>query len=152
MAAMVGVFHLAYRVFGGRMRVQGRPLIELETVGARSGLKRLTVLGVFPGSTDGPEAEAPEPRSWVVVASNGGSPRNPAWLLNLARHPDQVWVSVARQRIRVRPDLLEGAERERAWQEITSLAKGYAGYQERTDRVIPIVRLSAEGQSADPRE
>ena len=46
-----------------------------------------------------------------------------------------------RRRIKVAPETLEGAERERAWKHVTSLAPGYAGYEQKTDRLIPIVRL-----------
>ena len=49
-----------------------------------------------------------------------------------------------KRRIKVTPETLEGAERERAWQELTSLAPGYGKYLESTDRVIPIVRLRQE--------
>jgi len=145
MSAMFVLFHLAYRTFGDRMRVQGRPLLELETVGAKSGARRHTVLGWFPEAFAEPAQNAPEPiDSWLVVASNAGSARHPAWFLNVARHPDQTWIAIGRRRIKVRPETLEGAERQRAWQQITGLAPGYAGYQEKTDRVIPIVRLRAQ--------
>jgi deazaflavin-dependent oxidoreductase (nitroreductase family) len=145
MSAMQGLFHLAYRMFGDRMRVQGRPLLELETVGAKSGARRHAVLGWFPDTFDGPAQNASESiNSWLVVASNAGSARHPAWFLNLAKHPDQVWITLGRRRIKVAPETLDGAEREPAWQQITSLAPGYAGYQQKTDRAIPIVRLRAQ--------
>jgi deazaflavin-dependent oxidoreductase (nitroreductase family) len=145
MNAMFGLFRLAYRMFGDRIRVQGLPLVELETVGAKSGAKRHTILGCFPDAFAEPARNAPESiDSWLVVASNAGSARHPAWFLNMARHPGQVWIASGRRRIKVTPESLEGAERERAWQQITRLAPGYAGYQEKTDRVIPIVRLRAQ--------
>jgi deazaflavin-dependent oxidoreductase (nitroreductase family) len=138
MRVMQRPYLLAFRRFGDRMRVQGRPLIELGTVGAKSGSRRHAVLGSFP------EIAAAVPSSWIVVASNAGSARHPAWFLNLAKHPDQVWITSGKRQIKVRPETLEGAERDRAWQEITSLAPGYARYLEITDRVIPIVRLRQE--------
>ncbi len=61
MSAMFVLFHLAYRTFGDRMRVQGRPLLELETVGAKSGARRHTVLGWFPEAFAEPAQNAPEP-------------------------------------------------------------------------------------------
>jgi deazaflavin-dependent oxidoreductase (nitroreductase family) len=76
MAAMQGVFHFIYRWFGERIRVQGRPLLEIETLGARSGARRVTILGWFP---DSPESDD----SWIVVASNAGGSRHPGWFLNL---------------------------------------------------------------------
>src|SRR5439155_21575099 len=60
MSAFFALFHLAYRAFGDRMRVQGRPLLELETVGAKSGVRRHAVLGWFPEAFAEPEAKARE--------------------------------------------------------------------------------------------
>ena len=80
---------------------------------------------------------------WLVVASNGGSARHPGWFLNLAKQPDRVWIAKGKRRIKVRPETLGGAEREQAWQNITSLAPGYAKYLQTADRTIPIVRLTA---------
>jgi hypothetical protein len=62
----------------------------------------------------------------------------------MAKNPDQVWVTRGDQRVKVKPETLEGAERERAWQQVVSLAPGYGRYTEVTDRVIPIVRLTRE--------
>src|SRR6266851_4829949 len=63
MRAIQGPFQMAFRRFGDRMRVQGRPLVELETVGAKSGSRRQAVVGSFPELVQ-------TPSSWVVVASN----------------------------------------------------------------------------------
>lgn len=142
MRVMQGPYLMAFRRFGDRMRVQGRPLVELETVGAKSGSPRHAVLGSFP------EIAATLPSSWVVVASNAGSARHPAWFLNMAKNPDQVWIMTGKRRIKVQPETLEGAERDRAWQEVISLAPGYGHYREDTDRLIPIVRLRQESKEA----
>lgn len=53
MSAMMGMGAFAHRVLGDRMRVMGRPLLLLETVGARSGETRTTLLGWFPDSAEG---------------------------------------------------------------------------------------------------
>ena len=134
MRVMQGPYHMAFRRFGDRMRVQGRPLIELETVGAKTGMRRHAIVGSFPEI-------AASPSSWVVVASNAGAARHPAWFLNLAKHPDQVWIGSGTHRVKVTPETLEGAERDRAWREVVSLAPGYGRYETITDRVIPIVRF-----------
>ena len=84
----------------------------------------------------------------AVGGSGSLAARHPAWFLNLPKNPDQVWITTGKRRIKVRPETLEGAERDRAWQEITSLAPGYGRYLEITDRVIPIVRLRQETQEA----
>jgi deazaflavin-dependent oxidoreductase (nitroreductase family) len=145
MSAMFGLFHLAFKAFGGHMRVQGRPLIQLETVGAKSGATRHTVLGWFPETSARPATDASTPtESWLVVASNAGAAAHPAWFLNMAKHPDQVLTTIGKRRVKVICETLEGAERERAWKEITSLAPGYARYEENTDRIIPIIRLKAQ--------
>ena len=133
MAAFTGGALLAHRILGDRMRVMGRPLLLLHTVGARSGRTRTTMLGWFPDTTD---------RGWLVVASFAGAARHPAWFLNMARNPDRVWVEIGGAKVRVRPESLGGADRADAWQRVVSLAPGYAGYQLKTDREIPIVMLT----------
>ncbi len=123
-----------FRFTGGRMRVQGRPLLLLETVGARTGRRRQTTLGWFPD-------EDATRRAWLIVASAAGAATHPAWYLNLARRPNDVLIEVNGERIGVRAESLHGAERERAWARVVALAPGYGKYAVDTDREIPIVRL-----------
>ncbi len=132
MSAMIGVSLFAYRVLGNRMRVMGRPLLLLETVGARSGQTRTTMLGWFPDQTD---------ESWLVVASYAGAARHPAWFLNMAKNPDKVRAEIGKRKLKVQPESPKGADRAEAWQRIVSLSPGYGGYQRKTDREIPVVRL-----------
>ena len=124
-SAMNGV----YRVFSGRM---GNNLLLLTTVGAKTGKHRTTLLGWFP---DGPEA-------WLIVASYAGSAKHPAWYLNLAKNPEHAWIELGKRKVKVTAESLNGAAREAAWQRIVSKSPGYAGYQEKTDREIPVVRLT----------
>ena len=119
------------RLSGGRMKMNGQPLLLLTTLGARTGQARTSIITQFP------ESEG----SILIVASFGGAARHPAWYFNLARHPDQVFIERNGRRIRVQPTTLSGQERERAWQRITSIAPGFAQYQRNTDREIPVVRL-----------
>jgi deazaflavin-dependent oxidoreductase (nitroreductase family) len=116
------------------MKVQGRPLLELTTVGARTGKERHAVLGWF--------EDPSHPGAWVVVGSNGGAARHPGWCYNLVRNPDQAWVTVAGGETRVTPDSLHGEERADAWERIVALAPGYGAYTEKTDREIPVIRLT----------
>lgn len=132
MAAMIGIGSLVYRLMGDRMRVMGRPLLLLETIGARSGRRRGTMLGWFPDTNMD---------NWLVVASYAGSARHPAWFLNMAKNRDKVWVTLDKHRFAVRPESLKGNDRAQAWQRIVSLSPGYANYQTKTDREIPVVRL-----------
>ena len=83
-----------------------------------------------------------------MVASNAGAAAHPDWFLNMAKRPDQVWIAIDKRRVKVAPETLEGAVRERAWKEITSLAPGYGRYEENTDRIIPIIRLKAQEEQS----
>jgi deazaflavin-dependent oxidoreductase (nitroreductase family) len=123
-----------FRLAGRRMRVQGRPLLLLETVGARSGKRRHTTLGWFPD-------EDPARRSWLIAATAAGSASHPAWYFNLAKRPDEVAIEVDGERVAVRAESLSGDERERAWGRVVALAPGYGKYARDTDREIPVVRL-----------
>jgi deazaflavin-dependent oxidoreductase (nitroreductase family) len=131
---------LMVRLGGRRARVQGQPLMLLETVGARSGKHRIATLARFAD-------DDASRRSWLVVASALGSPKHPAWYFNLARRPDDAWVIVDGRRIAVRSESLSGDERARAWDRIVRLAPGYGKYSVETDREIPIVRLTPRASS-----
>lgn len=113
-------------------KFQGLDLLYLTTVGAKTGQQRQSTVARF---ADGQDA-------WLVVASAGGSTQNPAWYHNLAAHPDQVWVEFGGQRMRVTPTQLDGDARAQAWQRITQSQPRYAGYEQKTDRAIPVIRLS----------
>jgi deazaflavin-dependent oxidoreductase (nitroreductase family) len=112
----------------------GRKSLLLTTIGARSGERRTASLRRFDEGD----------RGWLIVASFGGAARHPAWLVNLSRHSDQVWVEVGRDRFKVRPELLSGEERAVAWKRIVAEAPQFGGYELKTDRVIPVVRLARE--------
>jgi deazaflavin-dependent oxidoreductase (nitroreductase family) len=125
----------AYRRTGGtnRMsRVMGFPVVLLTTKGVASGLERTTSLGGF---ADGDDA-------WLVVASNGGAQRHPAWFANMVRHPDDLWLEVGKRKMKVRADSLAGPAREEAYRRIASISARYGSYPKKTDREIPIVRLT----------
>jgi len=112
--------------------MMGFPTVLLTTVGARSGSERTHVLGGF---ADGDEA-------WLVMASKGGAPTHPAWFINLAKSPDKIWLEVGNRRLKVVAKLLKGKEREDALARIAAVAPRYGAYQKKTDREIPIIRLT----------
>jgi deazaflavin-dependent oxidoreductase (nitroreductase family) len=114
-------------------RFMGMDLLYLTTVGAKSGQKRQSPVSRFPDGDD----------AWLVVASNNGSARHPAWYHNLKAHPDQVWIEVAGSSTPVTVEELTGPRREDAWRRIVAAQPRFAGYQEKTDRVLPVVRLAA---------
>jgi deazaflavin-dependent oxidoreductase (nitroreductase family) len=113
-------------------KFMGMDLLYLTTVGARTGQKRQSTVARFP---DGGQA-------WLVVASASGSAHHPAWYHNIAAHPDQVWAEVGGNQFRVTAEQLEGQARDEAWQRITASQPRYAGYESKTDRKIPVIRLS----------
>jgi deazaflavin-dependent oxidoreductase (nitroreductase family) len=112
-------------------KFMGLNLLYLTTVGAKTGQERLAPVAYF-ADGDG----------WLVVASSAGAIRHPGWYHNLAAHPDQIWIEVGGQRFRVTAEQLDGPRREAAWQRISSEQPRYTGYQQKTDRVLPVIRLS----------
>ncbi len=105
------------------------------------------------GRQDRPAAGDPAwlvPRrdAWLIVASFGGNAKNPAWYHNLAAHPDQAEIEVGGRKLKVTATQLTGADRDAAWQRIIAAQPRYAGYQTKTDREIPILRLTASPRPA----
>ena len=113
-------------------KFQGMDLLYLTTVGAKTRQKRQSTVSRF---ADGDDA-------WLVVASAGGSAHHPAWYHNIAAHPDEVWIDFGGRHMRVTPTQLEGDARAQAWQRITQLQPRYLSYVQKTDREIPVIRLS----------
>lgn len=132
----MGLSHLVLRMLGERMKIQGQSLSVLTTVGARTGQKRHSVLARF--------ADPEHPGAWLIIGSNGGSARHPSWCFNLVKHPDEVWVKVAKEEVKVQPQSLHGAERQKAWDWVVSEAPGYKKYETSTDREVPVIRLVPE--------
>lgn len=107
------------------------PVLELTTIGRKSGQPRSTML----------TSPLVEGDRMVIIASRGGDDRHPAWYLNLRDNPD-VEVAVQRgPKRKMRARIVEGDERDSLWQRVTSKHDNYAGYQRRTGREIPVVML-----------
>ncbi len=109
--------------------VENWPTLILTTRGRRSGEPRQTPL-IF-GEDEG---------RYVLVGSFGGSPTPPAWYLNLSAEPE-VQVQVKADRFAARARVSEGEERERLWALMAALFPYYKGYQESTERELPVVVL-----------
>jgi len=62
----------------------------------------------------------------------------------MAKHPDDIWLEVGKRRFKVRAESLEGPERAEALARIAAIAPRYGTYRHKTDREIPIVRLTRE--------
>jgi len=134
--AMSRVHGSVYRASGGRLlaRVAGMPVLLLTTTGRESGKPRTAALTYF---RDGPDL--------VVVGSFGGSDKPPAWWLNLQRDP-RARVLIGRTTSKVTARAATAEEHRRVWPVITTTHPGYARYEERTARPIPIVMLTPEKQ------
>ena len=78
----------------------------------------------------------------AVFASRGGAPTNPDWLYNLKAHPD-VRVEVGTKTVDVRARVAEGDEREQIWDQQKKDVPGFAEYEKKTSRQIPVVILEA---------
>jgi deazaflavin-dependent oxidoreductase (nitroreductase family) len=108
----------------------GAPLLLLTTTGARSG-KRHTVPIVH--GSDGDDL--------FVIASKAGAPTHPAWYHNLVANPG-VTVELPGETFDARAEVADPETRERLYAQQVAVMPGFAEYQEKTDRVIPVVLLS----------
>ncbi len=123
---------IARRIRKGGKLMGGTDGLVLTTVGRKSGQERSTPLVWFPG--DG--------RSWLIVASAAGAPRNPDWYYNIAAHPDRVRIEVEGRTVPVTATQLQGEQRAAAWQRIVQSSERFAKYQQQTDRELPVIRLA----------
>ena len=127
-----GRAHGSYRLTGGLIghRFPGAPpSLLLDHVGAKSGTKRTSPLTYLRDGDD-----------FVIVASKGGHPSNPGWFYNLRANPDTT-IQVGSKRRPVHAREANPEERTRLWPKVVEIYSGYAGYQKRTDREIPLVIL-----------
>jgi deazaflavin-dependent oxidoreductase (nitroreductase family) len=124
------VHRAALKVSGGRLgkQVFGMPAVELHTTGRRSGQRRSVML----------TAPILEPGRVVLVASKGGDDRHPDWYRNLVDDPE-VEVTVDGETTPMRARTADPAEKAELWPTIVAAYKGYAGYQRRTERDIPVI-------------
>jgi deazaflavin-dependent oxidoreductase (nitroreductase family) len=128
---LVPADRLVGRLTGGRLVALGLvPSLLLVTTGRRSGQPRTT-----------PLLAVPDGDTFVVIGSNWGGPRHPAWALNLLDRPEATIVHKGRRRL-VRAQLLAGAERERAWALAVREWPAYRVYAERAGRQIHVFRLT----------
>jgi deazaflavin-dependent oxidoreductase (nitroreductase family) len=124
------VHRAVLKVSGGRVLSNpfGMPSVELTTIGAKSGQRRTTML----------TSPLHDENRVVLVASRGGAEEHPQWYRNLVANPDvELTLQGSTRQMRARtasPD-----EKAKLWPDIVASYKGYAGYQKKTERDIPVI-------------
>ena len=129
----VPVHHFLFRLSGGRLlgRLEGTGVLILVTRGRRSGKRRSSPLLYF---------RFEEPGGLVVVASNYGQDRHPAWYLNLAADPN-VTVETRGERFAAEAHVIRGDERAALYDEVVAANPRFATYRASTRREIPVIAL-----------
>jgi len=112
---------------------ESMPLLLLHHTGAKSGASRINPLAYQ--SDDG---------RYVVFASKGGAPENPAWYHNLKAHPNAT-IEVGTDTIEVTASEATGDERERLYRTQAERIPQFAEYEQRTERAIPVIVLTPRG-------
>jgi F420H(2)-dependent quinone reductase len=127
-----------YEATGGReantLRDTGLPIAIFTTRGAKSG--RIRKFALMRVEHNG---------AYAMVASQGGAPNHPSWYHNLKAHPDQLMVQDGPEPFDAVARELEGEERQEWWDRAVAAYPPYAEYQQRTERLIPV--LLAERRS-----
>lgn len=109
----------------------------LTTTGARSGKQRTTPLAYIKLDD-----------RILIIASKGGAPTHPAWYVNLAANP-MVTVELGDQTYQATAITITGPERDELFARVAAKIPNFADYQQRTDRVIPVVELKATAAVGD---
>jgi deazaflavin-dependent oxidoreductase (nitroreductase family) len=124
-----------FRANHGRLggNFEGAPVLLLHSIGAKSGEERVSPMMYM---ADGDR--------YLVFASAAGADRNPAWYWNLTAHPD-VSIEVGDQQLDVRAVELTGADRDVKYAEQAKRYPGFADYQRKTTRTIPVIALIPRG-------
>jgi F420H(2)-dependent quinone reductase len=121
----VFLYRLTSGAIGGQMA--GLQVLLLTTTGRKTGQRRTTPLGYF--KQDG---------NFVLIASNAGADRNPAWFYNLKSNP-QVAIQIGNRQMAAHAEQADPEKRTQLWTELVKLAPAYAQYSQRTKREIPMV-------------
>ena len=124
-----------YRLTSGRIGgclIAGSPILLLTTTGRRTGKRRTRSL-----------AYVRDDEGYVLCASNGGSPTHPGWYHNLAA-TGRAEIQVGAEHLTVRARTADPAERGRLFPRFVAMYKGYAAYEDKTSRRIPLVLLTPD--------
>ncbi|WP_069163204.1 nitroreductase family deazaflavin-dependent oxidoreductase [Nocardia altamirensis] len=112
---------------------EGADLLLLTTIGAKSGQARIS-----------PVAYIRDDDRLVIIASKAGAPTNPDWYYNLRANPEvTIEVGTETHKATATP-ITDGPERDRLYAAMVEVMPGFADYQEKTDRIIPVVTLAID--------
>ena len=111
----------------------GRTLLILHTTGAKSGQERLN-----------PVMYIKDGKHYVIIASKAGAPTNPDWYYNILANP-LVTVEAGTEKFQAQAEVVPEPERTRLFSKMVDVAPGFAEYQEKTTRIIPVITLTRVG-------
>jgi deazaflavin-dependent oxidoreductase (nitroreductase family) len=126
-----------FRANGGAVggNFEGAPLLLLHTTGAKSSQERVNPMMY---------RALPAGRAFAVFATKGGAPTHPDWYHNLLAHP-RVSAEIGSQTTEFTARVAEGQERESIWSAQKADYPGFADYERKTTRQIPVVILEPAG-------
>jgi deazaflavin-dependent oxidoreductase (nitroreductase family) len=127
-AHIVAEFRRNHGKVGGDF--EGAPLLLLHHIGSRSGKPRIN-----------PVMYLKDGDRYIIFASKGGADTNPDYYHNIKAHPD-IEIEVGDETIDVHAEEITGQERDRLYARQASLYPGFAEYQRRTKRIIPVIALT----------
>jgi deazaflavin-dependent oxidoreductase (nitroreductase family) len=136
--ALMPILKRIHRRKGDRFR--GTDLLYLTTVGARTGQPRTNPVARFDDGRGG----------WLIVASFGGAARHPGWYHNIVAHPDRVWAEVQNITHHVAVEQLAATAHDDAWAYITAQSRNFIDYLDKTDRRLPVLRLTPTAGETQP--
>jgi deazaflavin-dependent oxidoreductase (nitroreductase family) len=121
-----------FRANDGRVggHFEGKTLLLIHTTGAKSGKEQVN-----------PVAYIRDGECYVVVASKGGAPTHPAWYYNILAHP-RLTVEVGTETFQADAKVSEEPERTHLYNKMVEMLPGFDDYRNRTERVIPVIKLT----------
>ena len=123
------------RAHGGAVTtgpMAGEPLLIMMSIGAKSGEPRRAIVNFHRDGDD-----------YVIAGTAAGAPKDPAWIGNVRAHPN-VTVEAEGRTFPATASLVDGAERDRSWDQHVAALPKFAAYPEQSGRVIPMVRLTPQ--------
>jgi len=126
--AVIEEFRASDGIVGGPF--EGMTLLLLHTIGAKSGEPRLN-----------PVVYLADGERYVIIASKGGAPTHPSWYHNVVAHPE-VTVEIGTEKFQAQAEVVQEPERTELYEKMSAQYPGFAEYEQKTTRVIPVLVLT----------